>query len=125
MARVLVIDDNEPFLRAIGFFLDASGYETVMAENGRAGLKCFLEQPPDIVVLDVELSDVPGLKLCTMLRERAAGRDLPVIMMTGQPRTEIAAAAAEAGACEVMTKPFELEDLRRSISRHAPAGSRG
>jgi CheY-like chemotaxis protein len=122
MARVLVIDDNRPFLRAMGFFLEASGHATVLAGSGEIGLTRFSEQLPDVVVLDVELSDIPGLELCRMLREKAPGGDIPIIMMTGRPRGEVAAAAAAAGAREVITKPFELEDLRLSISHYVPAG---
>ncbi len=123
MARVLVIDDNTPFLRTVGLFLEGSGHAVVLAENGRMALKYFSEQPPDAVVLDVELSDVPGLELCAMLRKKA-GRDLPVIMMTGKSQEEVAAAAAAAGACEVLTKPFDLGLLEGLISRHLPAGGK-
>jgi len=49
---------------------------------------------------------------------------LPVIMMTGKSQEEVAAAAAAAGACEVLTKPFDLGLLEGLISRHLPAGGK-
>jgi DNA-binding response OmpR family regulator len=124
MARVLVIDDNEPFLQTLGLFLEASGHAAVLAGNGRMALKFFSEQVPDVVLMDVNLSDIPGLELCAMLKEKAAGRDVPVIMMTGRPREATAAVAAEVGACEVLTKPFELYLLERLIRRYIAAGGK-
>ena len=124
MAKVLVIDDNEPFLQTLGLFLKASGHETVLAGNGRMALKLFSEQAPDVVLMDVNLSDIPGPELCAMLRKKEGGRDVPVIMMTGRSREATASVAAEAGACEVLTKPFELDLLERLIRRHLAAGGK-
>jgi DNA-binding response OmpR family regulator len=124
MARVLVIDDNEPFLQTLGLFLEASGHATVLAGNGRTALRFFSEQAPDIVLMDVKLSDIPGPELCAMLKKLAAGRNLPVIMMTGRSREAAAPAAAAAGACEVLTKPFELDLLARLIRRHLTPGGK-
>lgn len=86
MARVLVIDDNEPFLQTLGLFLEASGHAAVLAGNGRTALKCFSEQAPDVVLMDLKLSDIPGPELCAMLKKKSDGRDLPIIMMTGRSR---------------------------------------
>jgi DNA-binding response OmpR family regulator len=118
MIRVLVVDDNDPFLQAIGFFLDASGLSTQLAGNGEAAMKCVSGGLPDVAVLDVELPDISGIALCSKLRKAAPECDLPVIMITGRPHQEVIPAAKAAGAREVMVKPFELGDLDVAIRKH-------
>ena len=116
MARILVIDDNASVAQSLGYFLEASGYEAVVATSGRAGLQCASEKGIDLVLLDIEMPDMSGFMVCRAILEDPGLRHLPVVMMTGSHLQQAVLPARAAGARTVMGKPFDLEELQRTLN---------
>jgi len=102
---VLVIDDDTVFTLLAGETLQQAGFDVLVAHTRAAALELFARQPPDLVLMDVELPDASGLDLCAQIRALPAGIDLPIIMVTGNNDTDSIARAYEVGATDFINKP--------------------
>jgi YesN/AraC family two-component response regulator len=113
--RVLLIDDSEITVDGLKSFLDKK-YEVSTACNGLEGLKVFEEygRQPDLVITDLVMPLISGYGLIPILKEQSP--QTPIIAMTGWGKhpSEL---ATEAKADMIMMKPFDLEDLDRSVSK--------
>ena len=108
-SRVLVVDDEEGILRAVGRALVINGYEVETAIDGMTAIHSLAVQAPDVVVLDVSMPGVDGLEVCRRLR--AAGDRTPVLMLTAREGVNDRVAGLDAGADDYLVKPFALEEL--------------
>ncbi len=124
---VLVIDDESQIRRLLRFTLEDAGYTVREAETGHAGLVAAAHAPPDAVILDLGLPDLPGLEVLKRLREWSP---LPVLILSvfGQEGSKVA--ALDAGADDYLTKPFggaellaRLRALLRRVKPAEPAGA--
>ena len=106
MLRILVVDDDAQFRRALHLGLSAHGYEVGDAADGKEALSA-LAAAPDLVVLDWQLPGIDGIQTCRMLRLIS---DVPVIMASGN-RSNSKEAALEAGANDYLAKPFSMNQL--------------
>ena len=96
------------------------GYEVAAVTNGAEALARFVEEQPDLVVLDVSMPHVDGLTVCRVLR--AEGHRVPILMLTARTDTGDRVAGLDAGADDYLTKPFDLDELfarLRALSRRA------
>ncbi|GAW93102.1 retron-type reverse transcriptase [Calderihabitans maritimus] len=109
---VLVIDD-EPNMTWL--FKEALGhrYDVVGAQDGRSGLEVVSTQPVDVVLLDLRLPDMDGLKGIHEIRR--VNSNLPVIMMTAYATVKNAVEAMKAGAYDYVVKPFEVAEVEKVI----------
>lgn len=108
-SRVLVVDDDEAVLRAVGRALAISGYDVQTASDGTIALRSLAAQAPDVVVLDVSMPGIDGLEVCRRLRE--AGDRTPVLMLTARDGVDDRVAGLDVGADDYLVKPFALEEL--------------
>jgi len=122
--RILVIEDHG-LLRAqiVALLLDA-GHIVEEASDGRLGLQMALEQPPDVLVLDLGLPGLDGVQLCRALRA-ATPAHVPVLMLTARDSLDDKAQGFAAGADDYLVKPFAGEELLwrcRALSRRHRLG---
>jgi len=110
-ARVLVVEDEEHLASGLRFNLEAEGYQVEIASDGLTALERLLraEDGFDVVILDVMLPGKDGFEVATELR--AAGKYVPVLMLTARGRPEDVLRGFEAGADDYLPKPFELSIL--------------
>jgi len=113
-ARILVVDDVPENVRLLEAVLEAHGYETVAAMDGRAALEVARAADPDLVLLDVMMPELDGYAVCRRLREREETAVLPVIMLTASEGPE-KTKAIEAGADDFIAKPFNRDELLTRI----------
>ena len=111
MSRVLVVEDEQHIAEGLRFNLSAEGHETTVAGSGEQALDMLLgqRQPFDVVVLDVMLPGKDGFVVASELR--AAGRYVPILMLTARSRPEDVLRGFESGADDYLPKPFELSIL--------------
>lgn len=81
--KILVIDDDRNLSFLLKSALDRSGYHTYIANNSKSGLEIAKVQQPDLILLDIRLPDINGVKLAKSLQSHAATGNIPVIFMTG------------------------------------------
>jgi two-component system response regulator MprA len=113
--HVLIVDDDPNLLRMLrrGFIL--AGYAVLAAEDGEAALRLAREQEPDVLVLDVMLPEpLDGLEVARRLR--AAGCELPILMLTARGQLEEKLAGFQSGADDYLSKPFAFEELLARVA---------
>jgi two-component system response regulator MprA len=109
LVRILVVDDDRPVQESLRRSLAFNGYEVDLAGDGHEALARLAERRPDAIVLDVMMPRLDGLETCRRLR--AAGEDLPVLMLTARDAVSDRVAGLDAGADDYLPKPFALEEL--------------
>jgi len=121
MTKLLVIDDEAPFLRALGISLRARGYEVETATSGEAGLQVAARAHPDVIVLDLGLPGIDGLDVLRALR---GWTSVPVIVLSARDAETTKVEALDAGADDYVTKPFGMDELlarlRATVRRTVP-----
>ncbi|AKU18811.1 response regulator transcription factor [Luteipulveratus mongoliensis] len=120
MARVLLAEDDPTISEPLARALRREGYEVDVRENGEAALAGAKENP-DVVVLDLGLPKIDGLEVCRRLR--AAGRTVPVLILTARADEVDTVVGLDAGADDYVTKPFRLAELLarvRALLRRSP-----
>ena len=113
MPAILIIDDEETFVKNAARFLAKSGHEVSTALTASAGLELFGATAPDAVILDYRLPDMDGVSLIQRLRTH--DQAVPIVMITGHGSIELAVDAMKAGANDLLTKPVALSDLRQRL----------
>ncbi|GAB4440864.1 MAG: response regulator transcription factor [Anaerolineae bacterium] len=106
--KILVVDDDAALLELIQYNLESSGFQTITASDGQAGLRSFFENRPDLVILDIAMPKMDGYQVCERIREMS---DIPVILLTALGRQEDIIKGLDIGADDYMTKPFRVGEL--------------
>jgi DNA-binding response OmpR family regulator len=108
-AKVLVVDDEKSVRDLLQSFLQGTGYQAIMASNGEEAIELARSESPNAILLDVKMPGIDGVETCRRLRAEEQTRYIPVIMVTAFGTTE--AEATNAGADDLINKPFNLADL--------------
>jgi EAL domain-containing protein (putative c-di-GMP-specific phosphodiesterase class I)/ActR/RegA family two-component response regulator len=106
-AKVLLVDDEPAVLRITKRRLERLGYSVTACASGALALECMATASFDVVVSDVHMAGMDGLRLLRLVRERDL--DLPVVLVTGNPHVDSASAAVEYGAFQYLMKPVGTE----------------
>jgi putative nucleotidyltransferase with HDIG domain len=113
--KILVVDDEEAIREVVSTLLETQGYRCTVCSNGRMALESFRGNLFDLVLSDIVMPEMDGLKLLSELR--LEDPDVPVIMVTAMHDISIALEAIRAGAYDYILKPFEREQLHLSVRR--------
>ena len=108
MTRILVVDDDPAILRTLVIGLRAHGYEPRTATDGRSAVSLGRADPPDLVILDLGLPDIPGVEV---LRQLRSWSQVPVIVLSARDGSEDKVEALDIGADDYVTKPFGMDEL--------------
>jgi two-component system, OmpR family, response regulator MprA len=124
--RILVVDDDNAVREALRRSLTYNGYEVELAADGAEALAAIAVRHPDAVVLDVMMPKVDGLETCRRLR--AAGDEVPILVLTARDSVADRVAGLDVGADDYLPKPFALEELLarlRALLRRTHRGEGG
>lgn len=108
--RILVVEDNHVLRGNMAALLEAHGHRVDFAGDGRSGLQLALDLRPDVVVLDLSLPGMDGVRVCEQLRARA-DRHVPVLMLTARDSLDDKLLGFAAGADDYLAKPFAEAEL--------------
>ncbi len=108
-AHILVVDDDPRITDLLRRVLAYEGYSVAVAASGNEALHRTLERPPDLIVLDILLPELDGLEVAERLR--AAGDNVPILMLTARDAVADRVKGLEVGADDYLVKPFAPEEL--------------
>ena len=106
---ILVIEDNPDLVENLYDFFEARGHVIDAAYDGNSGLRFVQQNAYDVLILDLMLPDIDGLKICSKLREQ--GYELPILMLTARDTLDDKLRGFNHGADDYLVKPFSLKEL--------------
>lgn len=109
--RILLVDDEPDIVALLEYNLRQAGYVVVSARDGTAALAEIRRQPPDLILLDLNLPDIPGTEVCRRLRRDAATSAIPIMMITARGEEIDRVVGFELGADDYVVKPFSPREL--------------
>ena len=112
---VLIIEDEPILAKNVKAYLARYGYDSMLAFSGEEGLNAMNSFQPGVVLLDYHLPDMNGLQVLEQLRKREAG--IKVIMITGHGSVQVAVQAMKGGACDYLSKPMILSELKLLVDQ--------
>ena len=116
--RILVVEDQDSIRRMIEALVQARGYQVTAVSSGAKAIDVAMTDPPDIVLLDLNLpGQYDGFDVCTRLRNDAGTRTVPVVIISAMDDDESRSRASAAGATAYYTKPFSPIALLKEIDR--------
>jgi DNA-binding response OmpR family regulator len=111
VARIAVIDDEEAIRETLIETLEQNGFETLGYDNGKTGLDGVRRDPPDLVLLDVNMPGLDGIEVCRRLRGDPQTARLPVVMLTGLASEADQLLGYDVGADDYVNKPWSQRAL--------------
>jgi two-component system, cell cycle response regulator DivK len=116
--RILLVEDNPVNRRLAGFLLRSQGYDVVEVTNAAEALEILAKDPPDLIVMDIQLPEMDGLEVTTKLKAEPATAKIPVIAVTSYAMAGDREKALAAGCSGYVTKPIDKTIFLAEISRH-------
>lgn len=115
MPKILVVDDQPYILNVLSDFLFKQGYQVVLAESGEKAAQVVKGSEVQLALIDLKLNGMDGIT--TMQKINQIDPNILTIIVTGYPTQESSVQALKVGAYDYVTKPFKLEDLKKTIER--------
>jgi two-component system, sensor histidine kinase and response regulator len=117
-ANILVADDTPENLRLLVAVLSAEGHQVRAVTGGQLALAAAERDPPDLVLLDINMPDMDGYEVCARLKQRPALAEIPVVFLTAMNDVANIVRAFDVGGVDYITKPFQLAELQARVRTH-------
>ncbi len=118
MARILVVDDEPDIVRIVVKIMEARGHQVATARDGIEAIELIKANPPEVVILDLNLPKLDGFELCRQIKSNPATAHVPVVMMTAAyVSVDDARIGHAVGADEYVVKPFLKDVLIHNVER--------
>jgi two-component system cell cycle response regulator DivK len=113
--RILVVEDNPLNLKLVRDVLQFAGYDVIEAHSGEEGVRAAQADPPDLVLMDLQLPGIDGTETLHKLRQGPLGHDVPVVAVTAFAMAEDRERASLAGFDGFVEKPISVRELPGQI----------
>ena len=110
-SEILIVDDNTQNAELLQAYLEDQGYSIRIANDGMDAMSQVAAKPPDIVLLDIMMPRMSGFEVCRRLKEDAATRDIPVVMVTALNELGDVERGIDCGADDFLSKPVSKLEL--------------
>ena len=114
--KILIVDDEEDILDLLEYNLAANGYEVSRGNNGAEAIQLAEEKQPDLIILDVMMPVMDGIKTCEHIRKRPDLAHIPVVFLTARAEEYAELAGFEAGADDYIVKPIKPRVLIKRLN---------
>ena len=111
-SKILIIEDDPNTAELARLYLAKDGHEVLSALDGAEGLRLALDETPDLIILDLMLPSIDGMRICRRVREEW---EVPIVMLTARVEEEDRLSGLESGADDYMTKPFSPRELAARV----------
>lgn len=116
---VLVVEDDPEINAMVGAYAELCGFQYRPALNGAGAMQQVREGTPTVVILDLMLPDADGFEICKTMRKDRAMQQVPIIILTALGGEKNRQKGMACGATDYMTKPFDPDQLMKTIEKHA------
>jgi len=110
-ARVLILEDDHALPKRLAQLIQQDGYTVDIVGNAKLVLNAIAHQPPDVILLDVTLSEMDAFEMCRRLKSEWRTRLIPVVLMSGSSERQLRIQAFEAGADDFFTEDVDQQEL--------------
>lgn len=115
--RVLIVEDNELNMKLFHDLLDAHGYETLQTRDGMEALEIARAERPDLILMDIQLSEVSGLEVTKWLKEDDTLREIPVVAVTAFAMKGDEEKIRQGGCEAYIAKPISVAQFIETVQR--------
>jgi two-component system, cell cycle response regulator DivK len=122
---ILVVEDNERNLKLLRDVLEYAGYDVRVARTAEDGIALAVKDPPDLVLMDLQLPGIDGTEALRRLRENQRTADIPVVAVTAQAMKQDRERALDAGFNGYVTKPISVRAFPDQVRRFLSGGAEG
>ena len=116
--KILAVDDTPASLKLLTDILKAEGYDVRSAISGEVALHSAMNNPPELVLLDIRMPEMNGFEVCRRLKAQFETREVPVIFVSAISETDEKVLGFELGAVDFVTKPYQREELLARVRTH-------
>ncbi len=116
--NIMAVDDNPANLKLLEGMLRQQGYQVRSFPRGRLALAAAAENPPDLILLDINMPEMNGYEVCEQLKSSDKLAWIPVIFLSALGETEDKVKAFQSGGVDYVTKPFQLEEVQARVDTH-------
>lgn len=120
--KILVADDDPDMRELVAHILRLNNYEVVSVATGDEAQQQAVNEPPDLIVMDIGMPDMDGLTTIWALREAKTLAEVPIVILTAFDSYDLRAEAASAGCQAYITKPFDVSEFLSVIERTLTTG---
>jgi len=115
--KVLLVDDEPDIIEFLSYNFAKYGFEVTTASDGEQGLEQAAASRPDVIVSDILMPKLSGVKMCEKMKQQEALRNVPFIFLSATPDDLVALTALDAGGDKFMSKPVRLPVLFDAVER--------
>ena len=115
---IMVVDDTPANLKLLQEMLQAKGYLVLTFTRGASALKAVAKNPPDLILLDINMPEMNGFEVCERLKADEVLKDIPVIFISALTETADKIKAFAVGGVDYITKPFQFEEVNARVETH-------
>jgi signal transduction histidine kinase len=117
-ANVIIVDDHPANLKVLEDILRQQGYEVQSFPRGRLALAEAMRNPPDLILLDINMPEMNGYEVCEQLKSTGKLSDIPVIFLSALNDIEDKLGAFRSGGADFISKPFQVEEVQARVETH-------
>src|SRR5580658_8955202 len=114
----MIVDDNPANLKLLEDMLLRQGHEVRSFPLGRLALAAATKNPPDLILLDINMPEMNGYEVCERLRRSEELSDIPVIFLSALNETQDKVKAFQSGGADYISKPFQFEEVQARVDAH-------
>ena len=116
--NIMIVDDNPANLKLLEDMLLQAGHDVCSFPLGRLALAAAAQNPPDLILLDINMPEMNGYEVCAKLKSTEKLSEIPVIVLSALSATEDKVRAFQAGAVDYISKPFQFEEVHARVETH-------
>ena len=116
--NIMIVDDNPSNLKLLEDMLQKQRYEVQSFPLGRLALVAADQEPPDLILLDINMPEMNGYEVCERLKSSASLCDIPVIFISALTATEDKVKGFRSGGADYVSKPFQFEEVQARVETH-------
>jgi len=118
MKKILVVEDNETNMYIFRRILRKGGHEVIPATSGEEGVEMAIKEKPDLILMDIQLTDMDGLEATKKIKESKEGKDIPIVALTSYVMVGDREKALAAGCTGYIEKPINPDTFLAKIEKY-------